>query len=435
MGASFSAVTRSVFDYLRTSLWVIPALLTGAAVALAAGLIAARFSLAQSEVWWLHSGDGRDASALVGVLLSSMITLMTLVVSITVVVLTLAANQLGPRLIRSFVSDRRTQFSLGTFIATIAYLMLVLRSLDGDMTDHAVPHVAVTVGSALSLLCVLVLLFFVHHLTRSIVADEVIQRVGAEVEAYLDKWSDETEPPGAAEWRMGDSAAANLGMGGYVQFVDTDHLIGAAKSAGAAIQLSFRPGDHLLPKQSCLRVAPSQALTKALKDEIAHGIVVGNQRTTTQDMEFGFRQLVEIALRALSPSMNDPFTAIAAIDRLARLLAKAIERVPAVPVHRDEAGVPRLYMRSFTFPDLLEAAYGQIVQASEGKREVLGRMLGVLGRLAERARSDEHRSALRRQARRVLDVCERTIFEEEDISELARQCEHVFASLEGRPAP
>lgn len=432
MGVSSSALMRSMLDYLRTSLWVIPAMLTGGAVVLASALIAARFTLVQSEVWWLHSGDGRDASALLGVLLSSMMTVMTLVVSITVVVLTLAANQLGPRLIRSFVSDRRTQFSLGTFIATIAYLMLVLRSLDGDMTDHAVPHVAVTMGSALSLLCVLVLLFFVHHLTRSIVADQVIQHVGAEVEAYLDTWSEETEPPSATDWPTGDSAAANLGLGGYVQFVDMDHLIGAAKRAGAAIRLNFRPGDHLLPKESCLCVAPAQALTKALMEEIVHGVVVGNQRTTTQDMEFGFRQLVEIALRALSPSMNDPFTAIAAIDRLARLLAKAIERVPAVPLHRDEAGIPRLYMPSFTFPDLLDAAYGQIVQASGGKPEVLGRLLTVLGRLAEQAHTDEHRSALRRLVRRVLEISKRTIFEPEDLSESERACRDILSALDGQ---
>lgn len=416
MKVSAFALARTVCEYLRTSLWVVPAVMAVAAVALALAMLVSGFSLASAEVWWLHSGNGRDASRLMATLLSSMMTMMTLVVSITVVVLTLAANQLGPRLIRSFVSDRRTQFSLGALIATIAYHMLVLRSLDGAMPAREVPHLAVTVGSGLSLLCVGVLLYFVHHLTRSIVADEIIDRVGAEAEKFLDGWTAEGQGRGDAEWPSDAGAGAHLGVSGYVQFVDAEHIVRAAREAEAAVVLGFRAGDHLLPEQACLRVIPAHALSDALTKKIANGIVVGSQRTTTQDIEFGFRQIVEIALRALSPSMNDPFTAIAAIDRLARLLAKAQTGKAPEPVHRDADGTARLFTRRIGFADLLNAAFLQILHASGGKLEILERMLSILATLAERARTDDQRQALLKLADRGLAVGRRTIAEAEDVA-------------------
>ena len=158
---------------LRTSLWFIPILMTLGAGAIA--VLALRIDsdlLPEGErVWWLYSGNPESASDLLSTLLSSIITMATLAISITMVVLTLAASQLGPRLIRSFIGNRRTQASLGFFIMTIVYLLLVYRRVDDSMAADNVPHVAITMGSVLSLVCVFLLLFYVHHLASSIVSE------------------------------------------------------------------------------------------------------------------------------------------------------------------------------------------------------------------------------------------------------------------------
>jgi len=171
----------SVWRDVRSSLWGLPLAMVVAAAIIA--LLAVTLPLSQSDdpVWFLYSGDAKDAPQFLSNLVTAMITMATLVISITMVVLTLAAQQLGPRLIRSFMADRRTQVTLGLFVATVVYLLLVLRSTYGA-TDR-VPNLAVTGGTALVLLCLVALLIFVHHLATSIIADNTIDRVGDALDA------------------------------------------------------------------------------------------------------------------------------------------------------------------------------------------------------------------------------------------------------------
>ncbi len=174
---------KPLWESISTSLWFFPGLLTVGAVVLAALAVAAHDLFDGAEaVWWLHSGSAEHASTLLSSLLTAMITMATLAISITMVVLTLAAGQLGPRLIRSFMADKRTQLMLGFLLATIVYLVLILRLVGDGARENEVPHIAVTLGTGIVLVCVFVLLFFVHHLARSIVADTVIERVGRDLD-------------------------------------------------------------------------------------------------------------------------------------------------------------------------------------------------------------------------------------------------------------
>lgn len=440
------ALWQYLADYLRTSLWFVPTLLTIGAFTLAYVMLtnsAALDDIAGNDVWWLHSGSGRDARALLETLLAAMITVTTLVVSITVVVLTLAANQLGPRLIRSFVGDRRTQAALGILIATIAYLLLVLRSLDGDMTKGQVPHSAVTVGSVLSFLCIGILLFFVHHLTRSIVADTVVRRVGEEVDESIR----ELFPPGGAAAPdetelppMGDGATLDLGRGGYVQVIDANALVDGARTAGAVITLAFRPGYHLLPRGAHVMVLPASALTSDVRRRIAAAVIMGDERTAPQDPEFGIRQLVEIGLRALSPGINDPFTAFAVIDRLARALAVAMERSPIPRFLRDATGVVRVVSCPITFAGLVDTAYSQLRQGAAGKPDVMARLFLALRQLAAHCHFPAHGDALRRQADMILDVARRSVSDPQEAAllrdhyrQVADALDAVAAEIGGEP--
>ncbi|MEW5728270.1 MAG: DUF2254 domain-containing protein [Pseudomonadota bacterium] len=423
MHGRLAALWQYLADYLRTALWVVPAAMTLGAIVLAYAALSfgpAVDAAVQREVWWLHSGTGRDAARLMGTLLSSTITVTTLVVSIMVVVLTLAANQLGPRLIRSFISDRRTQVALGVFIAAIAYMLVVLRTLDSAMATAKVPHTAVTLGSFLALASIGVLLFFVHHLTRSIVADTVIARVGAEVERALrdrprlcDGDSEPAPPAGGA--------SVDLRGGGYVQVVDYDGMVRCAEAASATVVLDIRPGDHLLPGQPALRVVPAAALTKDLAQGLRATVILGPQRTAPQDPQLGLRQLVEIGLRALSAGINDPYTAIAVIDRLALALARDLALPPPKAVHRDGGGTARVFARPAIFAELVDTAYGQLRQDAEGRADILLRLLSALGELARAARRDDQRAVLGRHAGMVLTLARRSIHEPRDLAVLERR--------------
>ena len=170
---------RVVLANLRTTLWFVPLIMSTIAAAFAILVLKADFKL--NDAWWLHQGNASDASGLLSSLLNSLRTISALVISIAVVVLTLAARQLGPRILLSFMGDKRTQFVLGYFIATVVYFLLVLRVINSDLSQDEVPHLAVTTASVLMLGALLTLLYDTHHLARAIVADTVISRIGSDL--------------------------------------------------------------------------------------------------------------------------------------------------------------------------------------------------------------------------------------------------------------
>jgi len=236
----------AAWDVIRAGLWLWPSLMILVCAALAAALLradAGRGVEDSLEAWWLHSGDAANARDLLSTLLSAIITMASLVFSITVVALSLAANQFGSRIIRSFRADRRTQLTLGLFAGTIVYCLLVLRTIQGDAPAPQVPHMSVTVGTALSLGCVLALLAFIQGVARSIVGDEVATRVGRELNAAVDQLPPLSEP---REERPSESLPADfaaratpvaLPREGYVQAIDYDGaagLGGGSQGCGAA---------------------------------------------------------------------------------------------------------------------------------------------------------------------------------------------------------
>lgn len=418
---------RTIWEGVSTSLWFIPSLLIAAAALLAWLTISFRLDLPEEigQVWWLHSGSSEQAAALLSSLLTSMVTMATLVISITMVVLTLAAAHLGPRLIRRFMADKYTQLILGFFLATNVYLVLVFRMVNDDAAEGGTPHVAVTIGSALVLISVVLLLIFVHHLARSIIADTVIHRVGGDLDAAFARMLPE---PGEHDTDIEHftrplEAAATLQLptGGYVQVIDYSGLASCAQEAGAVIALDFRPGQHLLRDGTHGSVWPASAFDEAVRKKMPDYIVLGSQPTAAQDLEFAIRQLVEVAVRALSPGINDPFTAIAVIDRLGRSLAIAMAHGRAQEIWCDDAGTARVVAKSTTFDGMLDAAFNQIRQAGGTHPAILIRMLETLAQLAELVRCDQHREAIATHLGLVEAEGERSIVEPYDLRALKEQ--------------
>lgn len=417
----------SIWDRIRESLWAAPLGVSGICAALA--LLTLNVDLPwASEAAWLYNGEASQAPQFASSLVGAMITLTALAFSITMVVLTLAAQQLGPRLIQIFMRDRSAQTSLGLFLGTIVYLLLVLRSLDGDPGGQA-PNLAITVGTALVLLSVFTLLFFVHALARSIVSDTVIARVGSNLDtairrAFPESESDFEEPPPAR------GAPVKLKPRGYVQRIDYEALVRAAQKADARIFLAYRPGAHVLDGETDAWIAGADA--EEFAPLLSRVIVIGSQRTGVQDPEWAARQLVEIALRALSPGINDEFTALAAIDTLSLALARLVARKDAPRAWRDRHGVARVYGPAPTFALMLEACFDQIREAGAGKHRVLLRLAHNLAKLATLTPPDRA-SVMQGQVSLLEGTARRSLEERPKLEDVLEQTRKARAALSARP--
>lgn len=347
--------------------------------------------------WWLFSGDPDTARDLLATLASAMITMTSLVVSITVVVLTLAANQLGPRLVANFMADNQIKAVLGLFIGTILYLLTILRSLSIDPGSSEVPHLAVTVGTAFSILCLLALLFYVHKIARSIIADTAVRNVAEALRHAIAHNLPELDEAGSGEASQIPPERAPehwlaLGETGYVQVIDYGAIARLAQREDVVVHLAVRPGHFVLAEGRHFAVLSSRA--DELANEIRSQIVIGPERSPAQDLEYAVRQLVEIALRALSPGINDPFTAIAAIDHLGAALGDALGRGPPETVLRDDQGRVRVLASAPDFAGLVDAAFNQIRQAGRENAAVLIELADILGKLVPAVRSPAQRQAI-----------------------------------------
>lgn len=429
----------ATWDSIRTSLWVVPGLMALLGIVLAAGMLrldAGHGAEDQISAWWINSGSGEDARNLLSTLLSAIIAMASMAFSVTVVALSLAANTYGPRLIRVFQSDRRTHFVLGLFVLTIVYCVIVLRSVHGAAPLAEVPHASVTVGTALSLLAVLAILGFIQGVAKSIAADEVVRRVRLELDTAvaelpeldgIDQGSPASDvPPHLDE----NGKRIPLPREGYVQAVDYAQMVRWAEQHGVILRLDFRAGDFVVDGDHRVLIYPHPGDTAQARREIDRFIVSGNERTPTQDLEFAIRHLVEVALRALSPGINDPFTAKAVIDRLRGALSRLAGRGLPSPKLRDASGELRVVRPVMAYGHVLDAAFHQIRQAGSSKPAVLIHMLEAITAIAGHTRTDEQRKELVRHAQLIRDAAGRDVTEPADLGDINRAFKRVMEAIE-----
>jgi len=406
---------QTLWEFLRTSFWFVPSLMVVGAVGLMVVTLVAERPMTEvgpSTPWYLFVGNPADARAVLSTVLSSMITMASLVFSITMVVLTLAADQFGPRLIRSFMANPQTQFVLGTFVMTIMYCLLVFPVVDLRKVEKPLPHVSVSIALGLTIISTGLLVLFLHSLARSIVSETVIERVGNELDELLDEMAPlgvsgpaETADPSLLPADL-EERAAFLGprRSGYVQAIQFAALAAAATRADVLIVLYFRAGHYVVPGAREMAVYPGERLDEALAAEIRDAIITGVHRTSVQDPDFSLRHLDEIADRALSRAVNDPYTAVAVIDRLSASLCKLMGRALPGGVFRDARGVLRVACTHPTYAGLIEAGFNQIRQNGAGMPIIVLHLLEAIGRIAEHVRLPAQHAALSEQAQVIMEA-------------------------------
>jgi len=367
---------------LRTSFWFLPAAIVLVAMLLAFLLV--RADIGDAAERWLGSdllfrAQVEGSRHMLAAIATSMITIAGVTFSITIVVFSLASNQYTPRILRNFMRDRGNQMVLGVFVGIYVYCIIVLRSIHGSGDEAFVPSLAIVVGLLLALVGVGFFIFFIHHTAMSVQATHVLDEIARQTIGVIEElWpapdevvGERVNEPGESEWHSLPSVQC-----GYVMAINHAKIGALAEKHDTIIRLHVAPGDYVvkgMPVASC--VSPRQADT--LAKDIEEPIAVSAVRTIEQDPAFGIRQIIDIALKALSPGVNDVHTAVEAVDHLTAVFATAAARQEP-PRHHLRDKRLRVVSAERGFVELLEGAYRSIRNNSEGHVSMYERLLESL---------------------------------------------------------
>lgn len=404
-------------DDLRDTFWIIPACCVAAGALAAIALLSVdRFTEGGSELLpgaLLYDGGASGARGLLSAVASSSITVAATVFSITIAALSLAAGQMGPRLLRSFTRDRGNQIVLGAFLGTFVYALLVLRSVRGSDEGDFIPHLSVSVALLLAIVCVGALVWYVDHMASRINVDTVLTLVSRDLEEAIDRlMSDDAADMPPLEDAPGATTAVRAKNSGYLQQLDAEGLATWAGENGVSIRVLFRPGAYVFPDVTVARVTgTADGISEAVTDAMAFG----DHRSTSADLEQSVRQLVEVALRALSPGINDPHTAIGVLDQLGSALCRVAPRhFPSRVYERN--GRITLQVPTFDYDGLVDAMFNAIRQNAADQPSVLIRLLEVLTAVADVETNVARRGGLLRHAELVRSDAKRAVFNETDLA-------------------
>jgi uncharacterized membrane protein len=399
---------------LRASYWFVPAVMVVGAIAFSILTLwmDRRFGDAWLEhVPFLDANTPESARSVLSAIAGSMITVAGVTFSMTILSVSFAAAQFGPRLIGNFMRDRGNQVTLGTFIAAYVYCLMVIRSVrgaeelatsaaSGDALQAFVPQISVLCGIALALSSVSVLIYFIHHVPETIDVSNIAKSVGRELESSIQTLFPESigTPPAAQDGDDGERPAlceeephtVAASAFGYLQAVDGDGLFELATERDLIVRLQYRPGDFATGSDLLLHVWPKDAVDDELESQLRACFAWGGERTPTQNTLFLVDQLVEIVARALSPGVNDPFTAIACLQWLERSLITLGERRTPGPFRYDDDGALRVISHAVPYSTFCERVFGQTRQYVAADRNASLATMQMLASLVL-AQSDEDR--------------------------------------------
>ncbi len=426
-------------EVLRTSLWFVPAIEVVVAVALFLGTLTADRAAYRGDITlpgWVISGSADAARQILTTIAAAIITVVGVVFSIILVTLTLASTQFGPRMLRNFIRDRGTQLTLGTFVATFVYSVLVLASIGPGSHGDFVPHIGVTVTFGLMVADLGVLIYFIHHTAFSIQLPQVIASIAGDLaKAIKEQGSGNEEPHLKSGSTAGDLVRlAEAGGGvllapasGYLQFIQHQNLVKLAAEADAVISLEHRPGHFIVRGHRFATVWPPEA-APLIRQALGRAHMIGPYRTLSQDVSFGIDQLVEIAIRALSAAVNDTFTAMTCIDWLGENLCKIVSGWHPARVHRDARGFIRVIAAEPAYDRLVQRSFEKIRQSSLGMPAVMIRMLEALARIMAETTTEGQRRVLLEQAAMIERACERSVPEAADRADIQRRYEAILTA-------
>lgn len=428
----------SVWDSVRSSYWFYPVLFCIGALLLSIWLPVLDAAVREQQLpeWARTTTDA--ARSVLATIAASMIGVTGTVFSITIVTLSLASQQFGPRLLRTFMDNAVTQLTLAVFIGTGLYSLLILRIVEEIPRTAEPPNISVLFAITLAVVSLFVLIAFIHHIALQIQAPVVIERVTADLNGALERHFPDREEEDEAsveeqredvDWK-GEIYSTREG---YIQAIDYEALAALAREKEILFALKKKPGDFITTR-SLLACQSGTGDEDEISERLSQSFIVGSRRTPRQDFECAVSELVEVAVRALSPGINDPFTAVNCVDRLGAVLAKLARRPPQRSRRYDSDEELRLFVETLDFPAVLNTAFHQIRQYSGGAVAVLIRLLESMQLIAHSIEREEDRVALARHAEMVWRTAD-CIPEKSDRADLKRRMKSIRKILQIEEQP
>jgi uncharacterized membrane protein len=425
------------WDSIRSTFWFVPSILVIAFVSLAVGLIwlGLAVDLGTFDRWpFLFGAGAAGARGLLTAVATSMITVAGVVFSITIVALTLTSSQYTSRVLRNFMRDRVNQTVLGVFVGIFAYCLVVLRTIRGGDEGAFVPSLAVLGALVLAFVGIGYLIHFIHHIAVAIQASSIVATVSKETVAAVDAVYPEPfsplVPAGPQVTAVTEWAAVRATRTGYVAGVDADALEAAGAQHGVVVRMDAGVGDFIVEAATLASIAPRDRATAKVVDAVRAAYEVSRHRNVRTDPSFGIRQIVDIALKALSPGINDSTTAVLCVDYLSAILVRlAARRIDGLPAARDGG---RVITRGPAFECMLDEAFDQIRQNAGGNTAVLVRLADGLSKIASAAGSGSRLGALAEHADRIGAVARATIDHAWDLSPIEESLARTERALRQR---
>jgi uncharacterized membrane protein len=436
---------KNFWSNLRASFWFLPSLIVAFNVVLAVGFI----EVDSSGRWdwmddWprLFGAGAAGAHAMLATIAGSMMTVVGVTFSMTLVTLALASSQYTSRILRNFMSDRVTQVVLGIFAGIFTYCLIVLRTIRGGDEGGFVPSLSVVFSVVLAIGGIGTLIFFIHHIASSIQASSIIASVAKETLVAVDRifpenlghepGDDEAEPsPLPLPARNWHTVLAR--RNGYLQNVDNEVLLRLARENQTIVRMERGIGEFVVQNTPLASLALENPPDPTLIDALRAAYHIDRYRTVHQDCAFGIRQLVDMALRALSPGINDTTTAVMCVDYLTAILARlASQEIPSS--HRYEDGELRVIAIGPTFASLVAEAFDQIRGSAGGNVAIMLRLLGALQTIASLTGSPGRRRVLREQAAGLAELAGRSLASPRDRAGFEQRLARVLEAIATKPA-
>ena len=438
-------------DSWRTQLWPVPLLGVLTAVALGIGLPrldgAMTSGVQDALTAYLFSGGPEAARTVLSTIAGSLITVTSLTFSLTVVTLQLASSQFSPRLLRTFTRDRLVHWTLALLLGTFVYALTVLRTVRASLDERSafVPHLSVTVAYLLGVASVIMLVVFLAHLARQIRVESMLREVHGETTDTMRRLLPDAttaEVVAVTPAPPGTATAVCATSSGFITFVDDDELVRATVAADAVVLVDRAPGDSVVagtPLGFTWQLAsdarlPDPALEQ-LTGRVTAAVHTGYERTAVQDIGFGLRQLVDVAVKALSPGVNDPTTAIHTLGHVSALLCDIARHRVGSEVRRDDDGNVRVVLRRPGFEAMLDATIAPLARYGSADPDVLARLFMLLREVAWCTTTGDQRGSIAVWLRRLRQTVEREGFDDVERARLEKAEHDVEEAIAGRWAP
>jgi len=432
------------WNELKSTFWFVPVLIMFGSITLALFLLNldSKTEVSQEGIGkFLFIGSADSARSVLSTISGAMIGVAGTVFSVTLVALTLASNQFGSRLIKNFMYVRLNQVVLGSYISTYIYCLIVLNTIKETDNITFIPSISILIALLAAVINIILLIIFIHQIAISIQADKVISDISESIAKdvkviYPERLGEgidgpQEHVPSDEKSDYNKCIPILAQKSGYLQYIDSEALLKKSIGSDYLVELFFRPGDHVVFGEQICCIYSNQELDEEDQEDMLQHFIIGKSRTSQQDLEFSIHQMVEIAARALSSGVNDPYTAISCIGNLTATLSQlAVIKFPS-KYRLDEDGKLRVIADVLDFEGVLDAAFNQIRQFSAGSPSVIIRLMEAIITISKFTEKPGYQKAIARHAEMILNVGKESIKEKRDFGDLEKRYD-VFVMEDGR---